>query len=263
MPDWLDVKATKDQIRGLFEEKKQSISHFGSKINQVFEAFVLCATIRWYEDHGWDVSIRNPVDRDTKLPSQVIRLKFSTRGKPSNYTYASCQKGTSRVEVRHQLRVATYSERSPYLNANICLDVAAIEPDEDGVTFFKSDDAVPNNRLKTFGEAKHMPAYAELIASFIGMVHELQPDRLKCVRRGTWNNDHPAPFLYVSGTLYSTAKAIVGTIEQRRYDIDVYSETTDLANGFSIAKTAPVARKKTANRKSRQGKVKKRRTGNG
>ncbi|MCA9250637.1 MAG: hypothetical protein KDA54_05845 [Phycisphaerales bacterium] len=264
MANWLDVNATKNQIRKLFKEKKESISHFGSKINQVFEAFVFCATIRWYEDQGWDVTIHNPVDKDTGQPSKVVRLKFSTRGKPSNYSYASCQKGDSIVEVRHQLRVATYAERGPYLNANICLDVAVIEPDEDGVQNFKSEHAAPNGWLMTFGEAKHMSAYAELIASFIGMVHELQPHRLKRVRRGNWNKDHPAPFLYVSGTLYATAKAIVKTIEQRRYDIDVYSETTELARGFSVSKKDPAPKKKKSKkRNSGRRKVKKRGTGNG
>lgn len=69
-----------------------------------------------------------------------------------------------------------------------------------------------------------MSAFAELIASFIGLVHELRPDRLKRIRIKTWTRDkHLAPFLYVSGVMLNTAKGINETIENRKFDIDVYS----------------------------------------
>ena len=48
------------------------------------------------------------------------------------------------------------------------LDVAVIrDMDLEGFSTF---DHVPNDQLLTFGEAKHMSAFAELVASFIGVV---------------------------------------------------------------------------------------------
>ena len=89
---------------------------------------------------------------------------------------------------------------------------------------FTTDSALPNNELISFGEVKHMSAFAELIANFIGMVHELEPSKLKSIRKKGWKRtDEISSFLYVSGLLYTTAKGLVETIENRKYDIDIYS----------------------------------------
>jgi hypothetical protein len=47
---------------------------------------------------------------------------------------------------------------------------------------YGTDDYLESSHLITFGEAKHMSAFAELIASFIGLVHELLPDKLDRLR---------------------------------------------------------------------------------
>jgi len=92
------------------------------------------------------------------------------------------------------------------------------------IDHYLSDTALPNRNLIAFGEVKHMSAFAELVASFIGLVHELSPSSLKPIRKKNWNRpDKIAPFLYVSGILYNTAKGIVETIEKRKLDIDIYS----------------------------------------
>lgn len=96
-----------------------------------------------------------------------------------------------------------------------------------------SDDFLENDLLLTFGEAKHMSAFAELVASFIGLVHELTPKALKRHKTrltGTRRKRHPAPFLYVSGVLYRTASGIKLTIEDRGYDVDVYNRVDSLVS---------------------------------
>src|SRR5947209_17569188 len=104
----------------------------------------------------------------------------------------------------------------------MCLDVAVIrEMDLDG---FSTSDHVPNSQLLTFGEAKHMSAFAELVASFIGAVHELQPHRLKRLRTKKWAaqpKSDPAPFLFVSGSFWRTGEGLVLTIRRRKYDVDI------------------------------------------
>jgi hypothetical protein len=107
---------------------------------------------------------------------------------------------------------------------------------------FSTYDFIPNGELVTFGEAKHMSAFAELVASFIGLVHEVQPERLRRVRtkrRKTAPKLHPAPFLFVSGRLLYTGEGLTATIVRRAYDVDVYSKSRLLAPTFALPTARP------------------------
>lgn len=119
--------------------------------------------------------------------------------------------------------------------ANIVLDVAVIS--ECGLSFHKTNDYVDNTDLITFAEAKHMSAFAELVAGFLGLVHEIAPKRLRRSRPYIGPvplSEHPAPFLFVSGHLYPTARGMVDTIKQRGYDIDVYDCDSNLLFGLKL-----------------------------
>ncbi len=108
----------------------------------------------------------------------------------------------------------------------VVLDVAVIEDID--LSGFASDDAVLNADLIAFGEAKHLNAYAELMANFIGLIHEIQPFRLRRIRtRSYMKNNHLSPFLYVSGDLYTTAQGIIKTIKKRCFDVDIYDLTSN------------------------------------
>ena len=72
------------------------------------------------------------------------------------------------------------------------------------------------------GEVKHMNAFAELLANFIGLIHELTPARLKKIRKRALNHSAIPPFLYVSGLMNPTAKGLQGSIDIRKFDLDVY-----------------------------------------
>lgn len=232
---WVDVAQLKTRLRAFFDANRSDLSRFGSTVNQTFEAFVLAQVAAWFKNRpGWTVEVVNPVDEDG---TETFRLKFSTRGRPGRYSYIRCTSPQGVVfQIRHQLRVATKHHRDHHFPpANICLDVAVIE-DVD-VTGFSTSQFVPNRHLVTFGEAKHMSAFAELVASFIGLVHEMQPDRLKRVRTNKWKSathDHPSPFLFVSGHLWHTAEGITGTIARRKFDLDVYSKAKLLASSFTL-----------------------------
>lgn len=225
---WIDLRQLKSSLAGFFNQQQKSISIFGSTVNQTFEASVFASVLGWYRTRGWKVTVENPMDMETAKP--VFRLKFSTRGRPAGYSYAKCVSDQTEIHIRHQLRVATRAyklgQKTP---ANVCMDVAIILPAD--VTYYTTNTAVPNDHLLTFAEAKHMSAFAELVAGFIGLVHEVQPDRLGRIRTKKWSASsptHPAPFLYVSGILYHTAQGMKETIERRRYDIDIYTQTASL-----------------------------------
>jgi hypothetical protein len=219
MPKYLfDQQETITSLKNFFKEEKTSLNSFGNKVNQTFEAYTFAETIKRYQNNGWIVKIHNPLIKKVS----VFRLKFTTRGAPRNFSYVSCEKGENKCQIRHQLRVSTkaYSSTNKY-PANICCDVSIIKDID--LQFYSTNNAVPNKDLISFSEVKHMAAYAELIAGFIGMVHELQPKRLKKIRTTSWTVDcHMSPYLNVSGHLYGTAKGLYETIEKRKYDIDIY-----------------------------------------
>jgi hypothetical protein len=212
-------KKAKSELKKFFVNEKANLNSFGSAVNQTFEAYTFASTIEWYKKNKWKVKIKNPKENG----KEKFKLKFSTRGAPSNYSYALCEKDGSKCQIRHQLRVSTKSYKTNNKkNANICCDITILK-DVD-LEFYSTSDALPNDDLISFGEVKHMSAFAELLASFIGLVHELQPYRLKRIRLNAYKNGpHLSPYLNVSGLLQPTAQGIKETIEKRKYDIDIFS----------------------------------------
>lgn len=231
---WINQAVLKERLATFFGDRGKDLSLFGRTVNQTFEAFVFATTAAWYREKQWTITFIHPEDGANQ--PQPLKLKFSTRGRPSNYTYVQCLKDGQTRQIRHQIRVATRSHRSNQKKrANICLDVAVIKPVD--TSAFTTNDYIENRDLVSFGEAKHMSAFAELIANFIGLVHELQPGRLKRIRIKNFipaDRGDPSPFLYVSGHLYPTAQGLVETIERRKYDIDVYNRTKSLSQGMHI-----------------------------
>jgi hypothetical protein len=232
---WIDVPETKRRLARFFRLERDDFSRFGSTVNQVFEAYVFAQVVSSYRQRaGWAVQIVNP-NPNSSANVAPMRLKFSTRGRPSNYSYAKCTSPKGEVfQVRHQLRVATRHHKSnTFPPANVCLDVAVIS--NLALDGYSTNDYVANPSLVTFGEAKHMSAFAELVAGFIGLVYEMQPRRLKRIRvHGFQPQPHPAPFLFVSGFLWRTAEGLVRTMIDRKFDVDVYTRDTVLSSQLPL-----------------------------
>jgi hypothetical protein len=206
-----------ENLNNFFAKNNSKLNSFGRTVNQTFEAYVFASCIKWYERNGWTINIINPNKGQYK---NKFQLKFNTRGAPAHYSYALCKKDDKTVQIHHGLRVATrYDDMENEYPANICLDVAIIK--ETFINGLETDMAIPNENLICFGEAKHMSAFAELVAGFIGMVHELLPEMLENNEKIDSNDMYP--FLYVSGRLNPTAKGIQETINGRNMSIRIYS----------------------------------------
>jgi hypothetical protein len=212
-----DQAKEKENLNTFFKKNNSLLTSFGSTVNQTFEAYVFANCIKWYERNGWNIQIINP--RKGRYKNK-FQLKFNTRGAPAHYSYALCTKNDRMIQIHHGLRVATrYNSIENEYSANICLDVAIIK--QTYMIEYETDMAIPNENLICFGEAKHMSAFAELIAGFIGMVHELMPEMLES--DVNVNKNEMQPFLYVSGRLNPTAKGIRETINRRNMRIRIYS----------------------------------------
>lgn len=213
-----DQKKAKKDLQNFFKSEKAKLNSFGNAVNQTFEAYVFAKVIEHYKTIGFTIKIINPKVNG----KEVFKLKFSTRGAPNKYSYAIITIEDYSFQLRHQLRINTYAYNIKQKNnANICCDISLIEDND--LTYFLSEDAAPNEWLISFGEVKHMSAFAELVASFIGLVHELQPKRLRKIRNKKYEPPHLAPFLYVSGLLNPTAKGLLQSVQRRKYDVDLYS----------------------------------------
>lgn len=212
-----DQKVAQGNLETFFSSNGAQLNSFGSTVNQTFEAYVFASCIKWYKNKGWIISIQNPKKGRYKGKFQ---LKFSTRGAPAHYSYAICNKESEIIQIHHGLRVSTryHTFENEHL-ANICLDVSIIKQTD--ISEYETDFPVSNELLISFGEAKHMSAFAELIAGFIGMVYEMLPEHLEMTEDPP--QIHIAPFLYVSGKLNPTAKGLVETIVTRKMDIKVFS----------------------------------------
>lgn len=213
-----DQKQTQKQLKAFFKKQKPKLNSFGSTVNQTFEAYVFAKVIQWYQNNGYTIKLINPKVNGR----QFFRLKFSTRGAPNKYSYAEMTLNGTTIQLRHQLRISTLSHHGALRhNANICCDISIIANQD--LSQYTTDDALPNNDLLSFGEVKHMSAFAELLASFIGLVYELSPQNLNKVRIAGYTSNQIAPFLYVSGLMNPTAKGIQETFQDRKFNIDIYS----------------------------------------
>jgi hypothetical protein len=231
---WIDTDKLKQDLGTFFQEKRPDLYAFGRTVNQVFEAFVFAAVATWYREQDWTIEFVHP----KKHTGKHLRLKFNTRGRPSNYSFIRCSKGQVEVHIRHQIRVATAHYRiGQRFRANVVLDVAVITPAD--LEWMDTNDYIPNENLISFGEAKHMSAFAELVANFVGLIHELQPQRLKKhrfkTRKQTVGAMHVSPFLFVSGFLFPTAKGLRETILRRGYDIDIFWRTNQLCQDLQVS----------------------------
>jgi hypothetical protein len=208
-----DQAQAQHDLLDFFGAYQAQLDSFGRYVNQTFEAYALAQTIKWYMMRDWKVSCLNP-------KGGQFKLKFSTRGKPVNFSFFILKHKGQTIHVRHQLRVGIRHNLTSY--ANINLDVAVYK--ETDLTKYALDDFLPNQEIISFGEAKHMSAYAELMANFVGLVHELMPEKLDNIRKkdGFCPSEHIPPFMIVSGILYHTAKQLKFSIVDRGYDIDVY-----------------------------------------
>ena len=230
---WIDQSALRQELRSFFSDNSKDLERFGRAVNQTFEVFVLASLTSWYKEKGWNIMFANP--KGVAGTPGFVRLKFSTRGRPENYTYIECAKMDTKVQIRHQLRVATrFHRKNQRPPSNVVLDVAVIKASD--LSGFSTSDYVENRHLITFAEAKHMTAFAELIAAFVGLVHEMQPSRLKTPAKGKKRRlgKHLPPFLYVSGILNRTAEGLLKTIERRKYDVRTFSRTKELSAAFSL-----------------------------
>lgn len=218
-----DQKEAITKLEQFFQGSKTDINDFGRTVNQTVEVFAFTSTAKYYKECGWNLNLIHP-NKKNKL-----KFKFSTRGKQSNYSFFKITKGNEECQIRHNLRVENYfNTNNSYagLDSNFCVDIAITQNyDFDKLS---SDTPIPNQYLISFGEVKHMSAFPELLASFIGLVHELKPECLK--RINNFPKQHLYPFLYLSGKLLKSGNVLFRSFKHRGYKLLIF----DIESNFTV-----------------------------
>jgi hypothetical protein len=132
------------------------------RIWKAFMAYSLCIIVEAFRRRGYTVNPMNHV--------MGFRFKCFPRGDPNNYSYFLAQKGADSFELR--LSVDARNIRWSSLTLN--LDVVVIHQNS-----IRVDNVVDSNQdLIAFAECKNLRGFPELVATFEGMVYELQRTRL-------------------------------------------------------------------------------------
>jgi hypothetical protein len=171
-------------LAGVAQDLGAYLTQYGQVLNtafntyaQRFEAYCFLEEIRRLKAAGLAPVLRNPGG------AKYVVLKFYTRGRPSKYSHAEFGVRGEAIEMHHNLKVRSFHAGLPGATdpePGFHLDLAFIRADS-----IVEDKWVSSEDLLSFVECKHMPAFPELIASFLGLVHEVMP-RYLFPKRASW-----------------------------------------------------------------------------
>ncbi len=133
-----------------------------NRIWMAFMAYSMCIIAEAFRRRGYTVTPMNY--------THGFRFKCFPRGNPNLYSYFLVRKKNDVFEIRLSVDAQNLRWNSLKLN----LDVVVIS--QNSIT---TDNLVDSNRdLVTFVECKNYRGFPELVATFEGMVYELQRSRL-------------------------------------------------------------------------------------
>jgi len=134
-------------------------------LNMIWKAFMaysLCIVAEAFRRKGYTITPMNH-------PSG-FRFKCFPRGNPDDYSYFMA----SRSEEHLEIRLSVDSQNLKWKSIKLNLDIVVIRQDS-----ISADNVVDSEKdLITFAECKNMRGFPELVATFEGMIYELQRTRL-------------------------------------------------------------------------------------
>ncbi|RZK39898.1 MAG: hypothetical protein EOO90_17130 [Pedobacter sp.] len=214
-----DLNELKRDVEVYLRKNRSSIYNNAKRISDFFEMACYNNIVRFYENNGYDVQIKN-------LLKNKFCYKCTTAGNPINYSYFEVTRKVGAIrfifEIRHNINIQSYHTEDTFTTPDICvLKPYSIREDE---TFYESKMKyyyAANKDLISFCEVKNFNPYPELLFNFIGVVNELKPNLLK--KRTNCGLRHIATTLMVSGKSNKHADRIIKNL-QLRYHINVLSD---------------------------------------
>lgn len=163
-----DYKELTRDIESYLKRNNRTIFEQSKRISDFFEMACYNNIVRFYENTGHIVSIKN-------TQKNKFRYKCTTAGDPNNYSYfeiKSKKKGGNIFEIRHNVNVQSFHKNDIYTTPDIvivkenCLSVDPLFYSSKTQYYF-----IPNDSLISFCECKNLNAFPELLFNFIGVVN--------------------------------------------------------------------------------------------
>lgn len=211
-----DITEFEKELTTFANKYKTTVAEHSKRISDYFEMSCFNMIVRYYELIGYTSSVEN-------LRSNRYRFKCSPSGLLENFSYIKVEKDGKAFRIYHNASVQSVHDKDVYTTP----DIVVAEDTEPCVTidYYKTKKKfsfLPNDRMATFCEAKHLSPFPELMISFIGTVNELKPSCLEIVSKHE-GEDHIAPSLMMSGCLSKPTKKIEKSL-CRRYFVNIFSD---------------------------------------
>lgn len=206
-------------VETYLRKNRSAISNNSKRISDFFEMACYNNVVRFYENNGYEVTIKN-------LLKNKFKYKCTTAGNPANYSFFEAKISIGKLEyifeIRHNINVQSYHNNNIYTTPDICI----IKPnsvllDDDFYDSKMKYYFIENKSIISFCEVKNFNPFPELLFNFIGVVNELKPHLLKQVNKSGVR--HIATSLMVSGKSNKHAKRIIDSL-QSRYHINILSD---------------------------------------
>jgi hypothetical protein len=214
-----DIGELTRDVENYLRVNRSAIANNSKRISDFFEMACYNNVVRFYENNGYEVTIKN-------LQKNKFKYKCTTAGNPENYSFFEAKIEIGKIhfvfEIRHNINVQSYHCKDIYTTPDICI----IKPDSVLINdeFYESKMKyyfIENKSIISFCEVKNFNPFPELLFNFIGVVNELRPNLLRQPKQtGT---RHISTSLMVSGKSNNHAKRIINNL-QSRYHINILSD---------------------------------------
>lgn len=174
-----DIRELTRDVETYLRKNRSTIYNNSKRISDFFEMACYNNIVRFYENNGYEVEIKN-------LLKNKFKYKCTTAGNPENYSYFIIKKTKGKIEllfeIRHNINVQSYYCKNIFTTPDICI----IKPNSIQISdeFYDSKMKyyyIENKSLISFCEVKNFNPYPELLFNFIGVVNELKPNILRNV----------------------------------------------------------------------------------
>lgn len=210
-----------------FANQYKTIIHDHSdKISDYFEISCYNMIIKYYEQRGYKMQVRN-------LQGGKFKYKCSPNGYLENFSFFCAMiqnRGTDEdvFYVFHNATVQSAHDKKVFTSPDIVVSkVKQSCYTDDHYQTKKKLSYLKNDDMITFCEAKHLSPFPELMINFIGTVNELKPICLTdsgC--DDIYLQDHIAPSLMMSGSESKPCQTIRISLE-RRYFVNYFDNLFD------------------------------------
>lgn len=218
------------EINSFLRRHKTYINEQGNRISDYFEMNCYNYVVKYYENHGFILSIKN-------LIAGRFKYKLSTNGYPENFSFFSillkyeveAKPYEVQFEIHHNLTVQSGFQNDIYVTPDISvINANTIVEDHNHYIVEHSKKKfcyVQNKDLQTFCEVKQFTPFPELLFNFTGMYTELKMNALSDDKHYQ-QPKHIAPSLMLSGKGNRHTERIKESLE-KRYFINIIFDLFD------------------------------------